>query len=127
MALILDLDLDFFVWPIARGSVDGRLSEDEYKCASPDQVTFFLEQQCGLSKAQKLPGRSCKEHDEAFDAWKEWIQRGLLGQPFGLAHADAHAQLSYRDASWRYLLTGLPALAASERTAARNGVRRLNA
>src|SRR6266851_1477060 len=50
MLTVLDLDLDFFVWPVVRGPVEGRPSDSDLACASPEQVRLFLEEQCGLSR-----------------------------------------------------------------------------
>ena len=45
MHVVLDLDLDFFVWPIAYWDKEVRLSESEYSHASEKEVRHFLEQQ----------------------------------------------------------------------------------
>jgi hypothetical protein len=51
MDVVLDLDLDFFVWPVATWiAADGpRLSDKDYQAASVADVVTFLEQRCGLS------------------------------------------------------------------------------
>lgn len=61
---ILDLDLDFFVSPVQSNN---RLPAGQFKSASPEQVEEFLERQCGLSKSQKILGRFCVYHGEAFE------------------------------------------------------------
>ena len=105
---ILDLDLDFFVRPVHNWMPsEERLSESEYTCASPDEVEAFLEQQCGLSKTDRIPGRLCEEHVEAFDTWSEWIAAGTLTTPFEVVHVDAHADMGLGDSSYIYLLDEL--------------------
>ena len=45
MHTILDLDLDFFVWPVARDRAEDepRLDENEFTSNSEEQVRHFLE------------------------------------------------------------------------------------
>jgi len=126
MAKVLDLDLDFFSWPIVRGPVDGRPSDDEYKCASPNKVRLFLESQCGLSRERKILGHFCSTHDGAFDAWKRWIAERTLEAGFEVDHVDAHSDLSFGDASWYYILTEFLNLPLASRSEPERGVHRLN-
>jgi hypothetical protein len=126
MAKILDLDLDFFSWPIIRGPVDGRPSDAEYRCATPDQVRHFLESQCGLSRERKIVGHFCSTHDGAFDAWKRWIAEGTIEPGFAVDHVDAHSDLSFGDASWYYILTEFLDLPLSERSEPERRIHRLN-
>ena len=125
--LVLDLDLDFFVRPAAH-FVSGarRLSSKEYTCASVEEVEDFLERQCGLSKEQPIRGRFCKEHDAAFDIWKEWIWAGEIKTPFDVAHVDAHADMGLGDPSWTYLLDEILALPVENRNNPRRGWDGLN-
>ncbi|QHN03422.1 hypothetical protein FTO74_08635 [Granulicella sp. WH15] len=126
MHKVLDLDLDFFSWPIVRGPVDGRPSDAEHKCVSPEVVRTFLESQSGLSREQKIPGHFCQTHDGAFNAWRKWRTEGTLSQSFEVDHVDAHSDLSYGDASWHYILTQFLELPVDERSDPERGVHRLN-
>ena len=126
MSNVLDLDLDFFVWPAVRGPVDGRPPEDEFIHATPEQVRAFLEEQCGLSRDHKVLGHFCKRHDEAFDTWRRWLSEGLLQEPFCVDHVDAHSDLSFGDASWSYVLETVLSLPVDGRSTPERGQHRLN-
>jgi hypothetical protein len=127
-AAVLDLDLDFFVTPTHHWTDHpDRLSDSDYTCASPSQVEHFLEHQCGLSKARKLPGRFCVQHDEAFHTWRQWIETGVITAPFDVFHVDAHADMGLGDPSWTYLLSEVLALPVSERSSPKPGWEGLNA
>jgi len=118
MPKVLDLDLDFFVYPVVRGSVNARPrpSHVDNPCASVDQVGEYLERNCGLSRSKKLPGRFCKRHDGAFYAWKKWLAKGTLGKPFEVAHLDGHSDLSFGDDSSGYVLKTTLALPLDQRS-----------
>jgi hypothetical protein len=79
MHVVLDLDLDFFVWPIARDSEENgpRLPEDEYKVQAVEDMRKFLEHQCSLSKDSPLPGRLLTLHKEAFGTCQEWLDNSV--------------------------------------------------
>ena len=126
MAIVLDLDLDFFVWPTVRGPVEGRPPDEEHTCATPDQVRSFLEDQCNLSRDRRVPGCFCRKHDEAFDVWKRWGAEKTLELPFEVAHVDAHSDLSFGDASWSYVLETVLSLPPGERSNPERGYNRLN-
>ena len=126
MHSVLDLDLDFFVWPVFRGPVDGRPTDDECSCASPDQVRTYVEKRCGLSRGSKLPGHLCKKHDEAFDTWRGWRSQSTLDDQFSVDHLDGHSDLSFGDASWSYVFETLLSLPPRERANPERGVDRLN-
>jgi hypothetical protein len=113
---VLDLDLDFFVYPVVRGPVKARPLYIDNPCASADQVKRYLERQCGLSRRNKLPGRFCNKHDGAFYAWKKWLAKGTLEKPFEVAHLDGHSDLSFGDASWAYVLKTTLALPSDQRS-----------
>jgi hypothetical protein len=77
MDTVLDLDLDFFVWPIAtmRGGKK-RLGDDEFTHgATPEEVRSFLEQRCHLNKTARLPGQEFVEHRDAFRTWGDGLLR----------------------------------------------------
>jgi hypothetical protein len=100
---MLDLDLDAFVNDVAHfKSGEKRLSPKWYRRWEKRRVRDFLEQQCGLSKEQPIPGRFAIEHDAAFDYWKE-IVRGT-GETLDVVHVDGHADLGWGNSSWVNLL-----------------------
>ncbi len=127
MSVILDLDLDFFVWPVVRGEVEGRPPASEHSCATPVQVRLFLEQRCGLSLENPIPGRFCETHDEAFDVWKMGIADQTLAHPFEVAHVDGHSDLSFGDPSWSYIMKTVLALPPDQRADPERGYGGLNA
>jgi hypothetical protein len=127
MQTVLDLDLDFFVWPIEHMPEDtGRLPETEYKHSPPDEVREFLEARCTLKRGKKIPGHEMVEHDEAFSTWRRWLRAGVLSAPFNVIHVDAHADLGLGDSGWVYLLSELLALPWSQRSEPRFEPRALN-
>lgn len=124
---VLDLDLDFFVLPTEHfRSGHQRLPGSRFSCSRPEEVEQFLERQCGLSKSEKIPGRFCIDHDEAFDTWREWISKGAIETPFDVDHVDAHADHGLGDSSWVYLLTEILALPVGKRAQPRRGLDGLN-
>jgi hypothetical protein len=127
MHTILDLDLDFFVWPIALGPEGaGRLSEAEYKHSRADEVREFLEARCALRTGKNIPGHEIIEHQDAFSTWRRWLHAGVLSAPFNVIHVDAHADLGLGDAGWVYLLSEVLALPTTQRSEPRFGPRALN-
>jgi hypothetical protein len=124
---ILDLDLDFFVWPIEyEPEGTGRLCEVECTHASPDDVRQFLEARCLLQSRWKIPGHEMVEHQDAFFTWRRWVRDGVLTAPFDVIHIDAHADLGLGDSGWVYLLSELLALPPAERSNPRCGPKELN-
>jgi UPF0489 domain len=115
MDTVLDLDLDFFVWPIAVWPDEGRRSESEYRHASEQDVRHFLEQHCHLDKSKKIPGRQFTEHRDAFAVWLQWLNEGTLSSPFTVFHVDAHADLGQGSSGWIYLLSELLAMPLANR------------
>ena len=95
MDCVLDLDLDFFVWPVRIGPCEGgRLPDADCRhLASAEEVRSFLESRCGLSSTSRLPGREFSDHVDAFKTWHEWLSRGSISSPFDVVHIDAHADL----------------------------------
>lgn len=123
MDTVLDLDLDFFVWPIAimRGGKK-RLGDDEVtRLATRDEVRTFLEQRCHLNRMVRLPGQEVVEHRDAFRTWRRWLAEGRLTAPFRVIHVDAHADLGLGDAGWLYLTTELLARPVRKRSRPRFG------
>ncbi|SRR6266567_1123100 len=117
MHTVLNLDLDFFVWPIAHWPEgDGRLPAGDCEYLATDhEVRGFLEQRCHLNKDNKIPGKVFVEHEEAFRVWRRWIIDGTLTSPFRVFHVDAHADLGLGDSGWVYLSTELLALPLQRR------------
>src|ERR1700732_2331374 len=123
MDYVLDLDLDFFVRPIAYWPESGRRSGDEYRHAKPGEVRAFLEQKCHLKIASKILGKEVVEHEDAFWTWRRWLDKRKLSEPFCVIHVDAHADLGLGDGGWIYLLTELLALPVGQRRSPRVGHR----
>jgi hypothetical protein len=125
---ILDIDLDFFVWPPAHWPQwDGRMPTDQVdRVSRPDDVRRFLERQCHLSRGDTLPYRQVVEHDEAFWAWRQWIADGVIEIPFEVAHVDAHADLGLGDTGYVYLLSELLALPLADRSTPRRSLDGMN-
>jgi hypothetical protein len=95
MDVVLDIDLDFFVWPISHCLTGkARLRDDECThLASRTEVRHFLEQRCHLTTRTKLLGQEFVEHEDAFRAWRRWLNGGKMSAPFIVVHVDAHADL----------------------------------
>jgi hypothetical protein len=125
---VLDLDLDFFVWPPAHWPQwKGRMPPDAVeRLASPEAVRGFLEGQCGLSREKPLPGTMVTKHDEVFPVWRRWLDDGLLRGPFEVVHVDGHADLGLGDAGYVYLMTELLAAPVQERRNPRTGFDGMN-
>lgn len=82
-----------------------RLSEEDYGNSvwSSDKVRQFLENNLGLSKEHKIPGRIISGHNESLFFWEELIANGRLSDPFDVVHVDSHADLGLGNASWSFL------------------------
>ena len=104
---VLDLDMDYFMTEIASitFSCEERLDEEYYGDSvwTEEEVRQFLEQNLGLSKNRKIPGRIVTGHIEALIFWKELINSKMLSDPFDVVHVDSHADLGLGDASWSFL------------------------
>lgn len=95
---VLDLDMDYFMETVETGITSGtveRIPEKEYgeKVWSENRVRTFLEQNLGLSKHHRLPGRIVTNHHESLFFWEELIAGGKLVTPFEVVHVDSHADL----------------------------------
>jgi UPF0489 domain len=127
MHTVLDLDLDFFVWPIAHWPEGpGRLPEAEYEHSSPDEVREFLKGRCFLKSGKNIPGHEMIEHRDAFPTWRRWLHTGLLSAPFNVIHVDAHADLGLGGGGWIYLLSEVLALPVTQRREPQIGPSALN-
>ena len=101
MHTILDLDLDVFSWPAVKWPrTNARPSDEDHVCASAENVSYFLERQCALSKVHKIPGQEFSDHDDAFYAWRRWIEEESLSPPSSIVHVDAHADMGIGDAGY---------------------------
>lgn len=94
---VLDLDMDYFMSRVAHTpfSVTSRLDEEDYGDSvwNEDKVRAFLENNLGLSREKKVPGRIVGGHDESLYFWEELIAKKVLDDPFEVVHVDSHADL----------------------------------
>lgn len=118
MHTVLDIDLDFFVWPPAYWPPwSNRMPQDAFEhLASEQDVRDFLEKQCHLTPGNRLPSQSLTRHDEAFDVWRRWITEGTLKVPFRVVHVDAHSDLGLGGSGHLYLCTDLLAMDVDRRS-----------
>ncbi len=103
---VLALSLDLFVEPRPpwAGSGESRLSRDRFRVRDEAEVRAFLEDGCGLSVGNPLPGRVVDPHQGAYGVFREWIAAGTLAAPFDLVSADAHSNLGSADEGWHHVL-----------------------
>ena len=94
---VLDLDMDYFMEYIASTpfNVTDRLDEDEFGSTvwEEGRVRSFLENNLGMSRNNKIPGRIVVGHDESLYFWEELMEQGKLKAPFEVVHVDSHADL----------------------------------
>lgn len=116
---VLDLDMDYFMTEIAHTpfSCEERLDEEYYGSTvwTEGEVRQFLEQNLGLSKTNKIPGRIVKGHNAALFFWEELINIKRLSDPFDVVHVDSHADLGLGDASWSFLQSSFLTLPTESR------------
>jgi hypothetical protein len=119
MHTLLDLDLDFFVWPPFRGGPEeARLPSPEWRrVASKDDVRSFLEKQCHVSKQAPVQGCEAQQHEDAFNVWRAWIEAKRIIAPFNVVHVDAHSDLGsgWGNRSCAFIETELLAMPIEER------------
>lgn len=97
---VLDLDMDYFLdYPVNEIVFSNQARVDNEKCIasvwSEERVRSFLENNLGLSKTRKIPGRIICGHDEALYFWNELIETSKLEYPFSVVHIDSHADLGF--------------------------------
>ncbi len=128
MNWVLDLDLDFFVWPVKTDRPTAkRLPRRQWtSVASAEEVDFFLEKRCHLNRSTPIEGRLVTDHVEALDVWQEWMDQAILERPFGVVHVDAHADLGAGANHTFAYLDKLLALPMNERSCLRRGAKALN-
>lgn len=88
--LLLDLDLDTFVSPVAhnRRDNDPRLSSDDYMVWETADAERFLRGQCLLDST--VTGKSSEHHVMVLDVVSSCISANILVPPFDWVHIDAH-------------------------------------
>ncbi len=104
---ILDIDLDFFLDNIAHGRSFNkrRLNKKYYNPWTIPEVEFFLENNCGLNKIDKIPGKYFIHHDEVFHYIKKEIINENISDSIDLVHVDAHGDISNTiDTSFIYIM-----------------------
>ena len=68
---VLDLDMDFFLTGVCELAPKGaRPSLREARPWAEADVRAFLEENCGLSRQNPIPGRVFETHDGALFLWK---------------------------------------------------------
>jgi hypothetical protein len=86
---VLDLDLDFFLNNVCELAEYGRRPDISQAQPWPeDKMRAFLEDQCGLSRNNRIPGRIFETHDQALDFWQ-----ARAAMPIHVTHVDAHSDL----------------------------------
>ena len=110
-SVVLSIDIDYFVSPIAFGHSDSsgkRLSDTDYSIRQEEDVRNFLEQRCKLSVNDKVRGCAIISHVDAFDLIHQGIKTGSFTPPVDLYHVDAHADLGAgSDTSFKFILEEL--------------------
>jgi hypothetical protein len=97
--LFLDLDLDFFLNKntYSGSYTDGGRPGIEYQPWPESKVRRFLEDRCGLSRRNPLPGCTVATHDGVLEFWRALTASGRFKIPFGVVHVDAHPDLFVGD------------------------------
>jgi len=117
---ILDIDLDFFQSGRITDNVhsEERPRSEKIKPWNKDRTITFLEQNCGLDKVHKPPGKQFTDHHEVFWEWQKLIAEKKITPPFNIVHIDAHADLGLGmgDTSWAYIMGELLHKPVCERT-----------
>ena len=116
---ILDLDMDYFMVDIASTPLSdkNRLDEDIYGGSvwTEERIIKFLEENLGLSKNNRIPGRIVVGHNESLFFWEELINKGILSDPFEVIHVDSHADLGLGCFSSSFLLSDFLSLKTETR------------
>ena len=113
---VLDLDMDFFLSDVCELAAPGkRPSISEAHPWDEAAVCAFLEENCGLSRQNRVPGRIFATHDGALWLWKEWVEGGKLRAPFHVTHVDAHSDLGVGRPGPAYVLETVLALPPEKR------------
>lgn len=104
---ILDIDLDFFLNNKHNGNVTyvRRLNKKHYTPWDLESVKIFLEENCGLTTADKIHGKVFTHHDEVFYFLRRLQEQRKFDLKFSFDHVDAHCDLGFGDASYKYIAT----------------------
>ena len=117
MMHVLDLDLDLFLTDCCPLSPPGeRPALAGHEPWQEEDVRFFLEECCGLSRHAPLPGRVFDTHDKELLFWQERIAAGQLTAPFSVTHCDAHSDLGIGFPGPGAVLNGVLPVRFPERT-----------
>ena len=122
---VLDLDMDYFMERVATDvpfEILDRLPEDEYGgyVWTERRIRQFLEENLGLSKQKKLPGRVVTGHNESLFFWEELIVDKKLNLPFEVVHIDSHADLGLGCPTAHFLQSAFLTLPIETRRRVRN-------
>ena len=105
---VLDIDLDFFLADCCPLAAEGeRPTLRGHEPWAPETVRRYLEENLGLSKTNKIPGRVFPTHDGALLLWQEQVTEGRLTVPFSVTHVDAHSDLGIGRPGPGYVLNTL--------------------
>ncbi len=106
---ILDIDLDFFLNMkyTAFGGVEKRRLNKTYLPWKGSQVVDFLENNCGLSRLNRSPGKIFIHHDEVFYFLRTLQETHNFTLKFVIDHVDAHADLGMGDGCYKYIATDI--------------------
>ena len=102
---VLDLDMDFFLSdPCPLAPLGERPDESCARVWPDEDVIRFLEEQCGLSRENPVPGAIFDTHDKALDFWAARLEEGKLSTPFEVVHVDTHSDLAFGPPGTNYVL-----------------------
>lgn len=115
---VLDLDMDFFLsGPCPLAAPGERPDESCADVWSDEEVIRFLEEQCGLSRENPVPGAIFDTHDKALDFWQARMQAGSLSAPFEVVHVDTHSDLAFGPPGTNFVLNVVLSRLPSQRAA----------
>ena len=115
---VLDLDMDFFLSdPCPLAKLGERPDESCAKVWSDEEVVRFLEEQCGLSRENPVPGAIFDTHDKALDFWRARMEEGCLLAPFDVVHVDTHSDLAFGPPGTNYVLNVVLSRSPEQRSA----------
>lgn len=100
---ILDIDMDFFQSEINSFDDDSLIhwNNDNVEIWAEDRFVTFLENQCGLSKKERIKGKIFNFHKETYYTLQNLIGSGIVRPPVSITHIDAHSDMAF-DTSIKY-------------------------
>jgi hypothetical protein len=111
---VLDIDLDAFLNDTSHWrSGNKRLNKKNYFPWDEQRLRNYLEQNCNLSTARRIPGFFAVEHDQAFDYFLQLSKHH--NTKLNIVHLDGHADLGLGDPSWIELITKYLLLTQTEK------------